>query len=70
VLIVEELEGTTFSLEQSENGEANQTTDVDSSSEEPSFVRAELHCILQTSTFELLESHFTSNNRVMQACCA
>lgn len=47
-----------------ENGEADQTTDMDSSSEEPSFVRAELHSVLQTPPFELLASHLTANNRV------
>lgn len=47
-----------------ENGEADQTTDIDSSSEEPSFVRAELHSVLQTPPSELLESHLTADNRV------
>lgn len=47
-----------------ENGEADQTTDIGSSSEEPSFVRAELHSVLQTPPSELLESHLTADNRV------
>lgn len=47
-----------------QHGEANQTTDIDLSSEEPSFVRAELHCVLQTPPLELFESHLTANNRV------
>ena len=52
-----------------QNGEIDQTTHIDSSSEEPYFVRDELHCVLQTPPLELFESHLTANNRVMQASC-
>ncbi|KAH9309397.1 hypothetical protein KI387_037308 [Taxus chinensis] len=47
-----------------ENEEAGQTSDMHSSSEESSVIRTDLSHILQTSSTELLESHFTAHIRV------